>query len=197
MPQPITSNATLHALTERLATHSRALSPFNFPTGDRLAAYRQPAPPPLLPVLQLSSRHQEVPQAQPVENGVQPDANGVVKCPAGNRYPPFGQHSDKRCSKCEEEELDGFVDDMGWVLRREFDAWVEQCWSVLKAQVGCIVLTLQGRSISSSLHKDVTHIGHTSHSYRLITPLSPATDSPRRFEPRSHVSDSDTGHDVH
>jgi hypothetical protein len=127
MPNPISSNATLHALTERLASHSRSLSPFSFAT-DRLAAYRQPAPPPQLPVLQLSSRHQDVPQAQPVENGVKPDQSGVVRCPAGNGYVPRGEHGDKRCGRCEEEELDGFIMDMGLVMRREYDCWVEQCW---------------------------------------------------------------------
>lgn len=131
MPLPITSNATLHALTERLASHSRSLSPFQFAT-DRLAAYRQPAPPPQLPTLQLSSRHQDVPQAHPVENGKGPDDKAAVRCHAGNRYPLTGQHSDKRCARCEEDELDLFVADMGLVMRREFDCWVEQCWCVLE-----------------------------------------------------------------
>lgn len=128
---PITSNATLHALTERLASHSRSLSPFQFAT-DRLAAYRQPAPPPQLPTLQLSSRHQDVPQAHPVENGKGPDDKAAVRCHAGNRYPLTGQHSDKRCARGEEDELDLFVADMGLVMRREFDCWVEQCWCVLE-----------------------------------------------------------------
>ena len=129
MPNPISSNATLHALTERLASHSRALNPLGFPPADRLNAYRQPAPPPQLPILQLSSRHQDIPQAAPVENVKGTGGDGrLVKCPAGNGYPVVNVHSEKRCARCEEEELEGFVDDMGTVLRREFDCWVEQCW---------------------------------------------------------------------
>ncbi len=46
----------------------------------------------------------------------------------GNVWPEKGEHEDKRCARCEEEELEGFVRDMGMVLRREFDCWVEQCW---------------------------------------------------------------------
>jgi len=127
MPNPISSNATLHALTERLALHSRTLSPFSFAT-DRLAAYRQPAPPPQLPILQLSPRHQDVPQGHLVENGAITNGKGSVGCPAGNRYSVSGEHTEKRCSKCEDEELNEFMVDMGLVMRREYDCWVEQCW---------------------------------------------------------------------
>jgi hypothetical protein len=118
MPNPISSNATLHALTERLASHSRTLSPFSFAT-DRMAAYRQPAPPPQLPVLQLSPRHQDVPQGQPVENGAKAEDKGSLRCPVGNGYSISGEHSDKRCAKCEDEELNDFMVDM---------SLVEQCW---------------------------------------------------------------------
>jgi len=127
MPNPISSNATLHALTERLASHSRTLSPFSFAT-DRMAAYRQPAPPPQLPVLQLSPRHQDVAQSQPVENGVKVEDKGSARCSAGNGYSVSGEHSEKRCSRCEDEELNDFMMDMSLVMRREYDCWVEQCW---------------------------------------------------------------------
>jgi len=127
MPNPISSNATLHALTERLASHSRTLSPFSFAT-DRLAAYRQPAPPPQLPVLQLSPRHQDASQAQPLGSEISTNGDGLAKCPVGNAYSVSGEHSEKRCSKCEDEELNGFMQDMSLVMRREYDCWVEQCW---------------------------------------------------------------------
>ena len=119
MRDPISSNATLHALTERLAKHSRALPPLGFPHGDKLSAYRSPAPPPQLPVLQISVRHQDSPESSD---------QGSSSCPAGNVYPASGKHSETRCGRCEEEELDAFVRDMGLVMRKEFDCWVEQCW---------------------------------------------------------------------
>ncbi|ORY29989.1 hypothetical protein BCR39DRAFT_466943 [Naematelia encephala] len=152
--QTISSNATLHALTERLASHSRSLHPFlnsnlsSFSPHSLAAAasaYRQPAPPPSLPVLQLVGRHQDIPASQlppplpDAELDGKPSGvpNGVVnggghrenRCPAGNAWPERNEHSDKRCSRCEEDELDDFVADMGLVLRREYDCWVEQCWT--------------------------------------------------------------------
>jgi len=136
MPNPpITSNATLHALTERLASHSRSLHPLigsNFASSfspqavaAAASAYRQPAPPPQLPVLQLVGRHQDVLQQSLVSGQANGDAG---RCPAGKIWPESGVHEDIRCSRCEEEELEGFIEDMGRVLRREFDCWVEQCW---------------------------------------------------------------------
>ena len=130
----ISSNATLHALTERLASHSNGVHPLigtNFSSSyssqagtAQASAYRQPAPPPQLPVLQLVGRHQYGHQS-PSEN---PTSHRELKCPAGVLWPERGLHEDKRCARCEEEELDVFISDMGMVLRREFDCWVELCW---------------------------------------------------------------------
>jgi len=128
----ITSNPTLHALTERLATHSRlGLSPqhlniphsqlpnlgLGFPSNKTLDAIRQPAPPPQLPILQLPGRHQD---------GI--ETSDVSKCPGKVRWDEWGLHKEERMAGLDEDELDGFVEDMGVVLRREFDCWVEQCW---------------------------------------------------------------------
>jgi hypothetical protein len=87
-----------------------------------------------LPTLQLVGRHQDPPVAEKekekekgkAENG---GGGGDVKCPVPNRsWPARGQHAETRCGRCGEEEMEGFVWDMGVVLRREFDCWVEQCW---------------------------------------------------------------------
>ncbi|KAK4689754.1 hypothetical protein P7C73_g338, partial [Tremellales sp. Uapishka_1] len=134
MPNPpIASNATLHALTERLASHSKSLNPLHPLMNSNFAAsltpqavaaaasaYRQPAPPPQLPLLQLLGRHQEVSD----------DANSKT-CPYGPglEWPERGTHNERRSAGLSDEDLDGFVLDMGMVLRREFDVWVEQCWT--------------------------------------------------------------------
>jgi hypothetical protein len=139
-PPPISSNATLHALTERLASHSRSLSPLISPDfasslshhslAAAASAYRQPAPPPQLPTLQLVGRHQDPPGAEKEKGKAEKEnGGGGGRCPVPNRsWPARGQHAETRCGRCGEEEMEGFVWDMGVVLRREFDCWVEQCW---------------------------------------------------------------------
>ena len=145
MPSPpITSNATLRALTERLASHSRSLQPLigsSFASSfspqavaAAASAHRQPAPPPQLPVVQLAGKHQDVPQSHEAQNQEDGVVNGEgSRCPVGNEWPEVGVHEEKRCSRCEDEELEGFVRDMGSVLRREFDCWVEQCWLIFSS----------------------------------------------------------------
>ena len=134
----ISSNATLHALTERLASHSRSLHPLinsNFAATLRNApftaqAYRQPAPPPLLPVVQLVGRHQYLPTEAEEKAGAAPP------CPAKKGYPRRGEHGEVRCARCTEAELAEFIDDLAMVLRREYDCWVEQCWWVARLDTG-------------------------------------------------------------
>ncbi|WWD16201.1 hypothetical protein CI109_100627 [Kwoniella shandongensis] len=153
MPNHSTATASLHALTERLASQSRSLHPFinsgalppNFPSPQALAhaasAYRQPAPPPQLPAIQLAGRHQDpVISDQNHDhdssngngngNGHQPNGTGVgvVRCQEGRAWQESDRHAGERLSRFSDEEMDRFVDDMGKVLRREFDCWVEQCW---------------------------------------------------------------------
>ncbi|WVQ78622.1 hypothetical protein IAT38_000708 [Cryptococcus sp. DSM 104549] len=135
----------LHALTERLASQSRSLhpllgsssGPFNLPSPELLAqagtAYRQPAPPPQLPTIQLSSRHQDPaidPKEKQRDNGYQPNGAGVgvVRCPDGRAWQEKTRHASERLGRFSDVDADAFVADMGIVLRREFDCWVEQCW---------------------------------------------------------------------
>ncbi|KAK8869538.1 hypothetical protein IAR55_000104 [Kwoniella newhampshirensis] len=149
MPNQSTATASLHALTERLASQSRSLHPFmsagalppNFPSPQALAhaasAYRQPAPPPQLPAIQLAGRHQD-PAIDQIErdkegangHGHQPNGTGVgvVRCQEGRAWQERDRHASGRLGRFSDEEVDRFVDDMGMVLRREFDCWVEQCW---------------------------------------------------------------------
>lgn len=155
-PLPVTSTATLHALTERLASHgserSNPLSPLmsqklaaslaNFsPTSLAAAAaqYRQPAPPPALPVLQLLGRHQD-PTFEKGKEGINVPWNDNHtsigtgdflpgdKCPLRIRWSAMDDHLEVRCGTMDENDLEGFVADMAIVMRREFDCWVEQCW---------------------------------------------------------------------
>ena len=133
---PISSNATLNALTERLASHSRSLHPLigsNFASSfspqavaAAASAYRQPAPPPQLPPLQHFGRHQSIPL--PSSETGQTHGGEAERCPAGNEWSERGCHDDARCAGCEDEELEQFTKDMGMIMRREFDCWVEQCW---------------------------------------------------------------------
>ncbi|WVF71948.1 hypothetical protein IAT40_006758 [Kwoniella sp. CBS 6097] len=185
MPNPTTAAASLHALTERLASQSRSLHPFmsmgmgmgsggtgipssasasaatataaaglglppNFPSAQALAAYRQPAPPPQLPSIQLAGRHQD-PSVEELKKNK--DANGdgdvdvvgnggggggggggkgvgvgVVRCHEGRAWQERDRHAGGKLNRFAEQDIDGFVDDMGMVLRREYDCWVEQCW---------------------------------------------------------------------
>lgn len=179
------ANATLHALTERLASHGKGLSPLltsgfaNSLTSHSFAAaaqaYRQPAPPPQLPVLQLVSRHQEPGSSS--GNGGQ---DVPSRCPEHKKWPASTEHSDNRCSRCGEEEMEGFVWDMGVVLRREFDCWVEQCWCVEMLQAG---LTIQGRSVSPAVYQSHTDFDHPSHYVRLITAILTSKYHSRRSRP--------------
>lgn len=156
-PPPITATATLHALTERLASHGQTLSPLfsskfasslaNFNPSTLAAAaaqYRQPAPPPALPVLQLVGRHQEaVPPPPPPKDGSKqvkkapaypydqdelPPKIPGEKCPFNVRWSGIDEHLEVRCATMDENDLEGFVADMAIVMRREYDCWVEQCW---------------------------------------------------------------------
>ncbi|WWC60847.1 uncharacterized protein I303_103423 [Kwoniella dejecticola CBS 10117] len=140
MPNSTTATASLHALTERLASQSRSLHPFinsgglplppNFPSPQALAqaanAYRQPAPPPSLPSIQIQGRHQEPSTSDPT-NGDEKRV-GVVRCPEGRAWQEKNRHASERLGRFSEAEMDGFVDDMGMILRKEYDCWVEQCW---------------------------------------------------------------------
>lgn len=151
-PPPVSTTANLHALTERLASHGQSLSPLmssklaaslaNFsPTTLAAAAaqYRQPAPPPALPVLQLVGRHQDpvternpdTPSAPPWQDTGNGEDWGHVpgeKCPGGINWSAVDEHLEVRCGTMDDNDLEGFVADMAIVMRREFDCWVEQCW---------------------------------------------------------------------
>ncbi|WVW82810.1 hypothetical protein I302_104822 [Kwoniella bestiolae CBS 10118] len=149
MPNQTTATASLHALTERLASQSRSLHPFinptgglplppNFPSPQALAhaasAYRQPAPPPSLPSIQITGRHQDPTnsdQANTNTNGSGKSDGpgvGVVRCQDGRAWQEKNRHASERLSRFSEDEVDGFVGNMGMVLRKEYDCWVEQCW---------------------------------------------------------------------
>ncbi|WWC69201.1 uncharacterized protein I206_103138 [Kwoniella pini CBS 10737] len=140
MPNSTTATASLHALTERLASQSKSLHPFisagglplppHFPSPQALAqaanAYRQPAPPPSLPSIQIQSRHQESSASSQLnsdEKGV-----GVIRCSEGRAWQEKHRHASERLGRFNEADMDGFVDDMGMILRKEYDCWVEQCW---------------------------------------------------------------------
>ncbi|OCF71590.1 hypothetical protein I204_07649 [Kwoniella mangroviensis CBS 8886] len=150
MPNQTTAAASLHALTERLATQSRSLHPFttgggglplppnfNFPSPQALAhaasAYRQPAPPPSLPSIQVAGRHQDPTTTSDNENSPSQTNGtstgvGVVRCQDGRAWQEKNRHASERTGRFSENEIDGFVNDMGMVLRKEYDCWVEQCW---------------------------------------------------------------------
>ncbi|OCF44182.1 serine/threonine protein phosphatase 5 phosphatase [Kwoniella heveanensis CBS 569] len=131
--------------------------PPNFPSPQALAhaasAYRQPAPPPQLPSVQLAGRHQDPSintvaveevekqqkQKQKAAGAVGDEAFattangsskgvGVVRCHEGRAWQERDRHAGGKLNRFAEQDIDGFVDDMGMVLRREYDCWVEQCW---------------------------------------------------------------------
>lgn len=140
MPNPLgpglPSAAALNALTERLTSQGRSLSPLmtakfasnlsTLASSSLIAAasaHCAPAPPPPLPVLQFSPRHQK-----PVpEEGAQ-EGDAIHRCPYGLQWLTADEHDDVRSAAISEDEMDGFVADLGEVMRREFDCWVEQCW---------------------------------------------------------------------
>jgi hypothetical protein len=76
-----------------------------------------------LPILQLSGRHQDVPEGSGSGNAV-----ASTSCPDGIKWDETGVHQEERMSRVDELEMEGFVEDMAVVMRREFDCWVEQCW---------------------------------------------------------------------
>ncbi|WVO14182.1 hypothetical protein L204_101813 [Cryptococcus depauperatus] len=95
--------------------------------------YRQLAPPPQLPSVQLSSRHQDPAidrQDRLVANDYNPNGQsiGVVRCHEGRGWQERGRHASERLGRFSETEIDSFVVDLALVLRREYDCWVEQCW---------------------------------------------------------------------
>lgn len=138
--QPVAQQATLHDLTERLASHSR-INPFMgmtsafpgaFSTQAMSAAanaYRQPAPPPSLPNVPIYTRHQDqglqdVPKTP--EGTILHD--GKLRCPRGKLWGGPDDHEDKRSAALTDEEMSRFIQDMGIVMRREYDCFVEHCW---------------------------------------------------------------------
>jgi hypothetical protein len=149
----VTQNATLHDLTERLASHSR-MNPFMsmgmsmgmgmgsytpFPPGyssQQIAAaaaaanaIRQPAPPPQLPNCPIYTRHQD----QGLQNVPKtPDGvilgDGKLRCPKEKIWGGPEDHEARRSAALTEGEMAQFIEDMATVMRREYDSFVEQCW---------------------------------------------------------------------
>ncbi|KAL7424260.1 hypothetical protein Q5752_001847 [Cryptotrichosporon argae] len=78
-------------------------------------AYREPAPPPALPVLHLAARHAHI-------SGTEPDS-----CPHGLAWLERGEHVKAGWDSA--EEADAFGRDMAVLVRREYDSWVEICWT--------------------------------------------------------------------
>jgi hypothetical protein len=93
-------------------------------------AYRQPAPPPSLPNCPIYTRHQDQ-GLQDVKN-----ADGLVlgdghlRCTHRKQWDAPTDHRAERSTMMKETEVNQFVDDMGVVMRREYDCWIEQCWYV-------------------------------------------------------------------
>lgn len=87
--------------------------------------YRQPAPPPQLPLLQLPGRHQE-----PLWYDPDSDTQAGPSCPHKRRWPACGAHAgaEQRTAKFSDAEIDAFTKHIGVIVRREFDCWVEACW---------------------------------------------------------------------
>ncbi|BEI89359.1 uncharacterized protein CcaverHIS019_0207210 [Cutaneotrichosporon cavernicola] len=121
-------------------------------TPESLAAaanqYKQPAPPPTLPLLQLPGRHQEPfrpastvhvvddTEYSDTDGSVDEDTNAVAgpSCPLHRRWPARGEHvsassEGARTKRMSEPELARVVDDVGVLVRREYDCWVEACWN--------------------------------------------------------------------
>lgn len=140
-PPPVRSqSATLHALTERLASHSM-MNPFmGMPTGFPSAlssqamaaaanAYRQPAPPPSLPNCPIYSPHQDT-GLHEFKTGASVLGDGHLRCTYGRQWDAPTDHKAERSSEMKDAEMSQFVEDMGVVMRREYDCWIEQCWCV-------------------------------------------------------------------
>jgi hypothetical protein len=95
------------------------------------SAYKQPAPPPQLPNCPMYARHQDqglqdVPKA--LDGVIVGD--GKLRCPKGRAWGAPGEHQPKRSAALSDDEMSRFVEDMGIIMRREYDSWVEQCWYV-------------------------------------------------------------------
>lgn len=148
-PPPVRSqSATLHALTERLASHSM-MNPFQgMPTGFPTAlssqamaaaanAYRQPAPPPTLPNCPIYTRHQDqgLHEFKIGGPGGTVAGDGILRCTHKSQWDAPTDHRPERSSGLKDAEMSQFVEDMGVVMRREYDCWIEQCWCVLEDQV--------------------------------------------------------------
>lgn len=66
-----------------------------------------------------------------VPNGADGHYSGAVpkhRCSIKKKWPEAGKHDEQRCGRCSDDDMEGFIWDMGVVMRREFDSWVEQCW---------------------------------------------------------------------
>lgn len=87
--------------------------------------YRQPAPPPQLPMLQIPGRHQE-----PLWYDPDDDKQAGPSCPHKSRWPACGDHvsAEKRLAAFTDDEVEQISQDIGLIVRREFDSWVEACW---------------------------------------------------------------------
>lgn len=133
-------------------------------TPESLAAaantYKQPAPPPTLPLLQLPGRHQEpfrpastvhivdesgdYSDSDSQDDGDDQNAVAGPSCPLHRRWPARGEHvptsdASARTAKMSEVELDNLVDDLSVLARREFDCWVESCWCVVVSMLPCAI----------------------------------------------------------
>jgi hypothetical protein len=92
-------------------------------------AYRQPAPPPQLPNCPIYTRHQDQ-GLQDVPKNIDGIivGDGKLRCPRGRIWGGPEDHEPKRSAALTEDEMKRFIQDMGIVMRREFDCFVEQCW---------------------------------------------------------------------
>jgi hypothetical protein len=92
-------------------------------------AYRQPAPPPQLPNCPIYTRHQDQ-GLQDVPKNVDGIivGDGKVRCPKGKSWGGPNDHRPRRSGAFTDGEMSQFIEDMGIVMRREYDCFVEQCW---------------------------------------------------------------------
>lgn len=86
---------------------------------------QRPAPPPQLPMLQLPGRHQE-----PLWYDPDDEKQAGPSCPHKKRWPSSSDHTsaEKRLAAFTDEEVEQISQDIGLIVRREFDSWVEACW---------------------------------------------------------------------
>ncbi|WOO80902.1 Outer envelope protein 64, mitochondrial [Vanrija pseudolonga] len=119
MPPPLMRFPNAHALPSIFPPVLPDMSPDSIAAA--ASAYRQPAPPPQLPLLQLPGRHQE-----PLNRTG--DASGP-SCPVHRRWPDRGVHNTERTANLSDDELETIVEDVAVLVRREYDTWVESCWT--------------------------------------------------------------------